>query len=91
MAQIRFRWWMVSIIIFVLLFFILIVRPLILRADCCICGTAQDPLGGFITRIIDPTSYDCCPCPPNPYSELCFHNPEHERCESNSANKKVKK
>lgn len=42
-----------------------------LYKDCCICR------GG---------GNGCCPCPPEPNSELCFHRPEHEDCKIDTFN-----
>ncbi len=36
-----------------------------LLKECCMCGSIDG----------------CCPCPPHPQSELCYHTPLHEDCQ----------
>lgn len=70
---------LIAITIIVILIVIFIFRAAYLSKDCCVCGVSQpvDILGWFI----DPReAANCCPCPPNPNSELCYHNPQAEEC-----------
>ena len=55
---------LISAVTAIIVVIILILLISFLYKDCCICGSGNG----------------CCACPPDPNSELCFHNPEHEDC-----------
>jgi hypothetical protein len=57
---------LILIIFIVLTLFVILVYRC---SDCCACGVADRY-----------SLNECCPCPPNPDSELCFHHKEDERC-----------
>ena len=59
----------VCIYVLMLIIMFLIIKSCVPDGGCCICGVACKPFKSC-----------CCACPPNPNSELCFHNPEHEDC-----------
>ena len=68
----------IILICFIILITILALRTIYLREDCCICGYV--PTANYIDIILNPQSVDCCACPPDPDSELCYHNPEDKLC-----------
>lgn len=60
---------------------ILVLQPDIdwpfLTGNCCACGTTSRGLSDPHKLFSLP---NCCSCPPDPNSELCYHNPSDARC-----------